>query len=83
MEKKYQLKPVMVHLYCDKCTNVEMVEESCISNYYRTFYNYTCPKCGAVVSKEQHYPYTDYIETTIPIVEQKQLIKEILSDDKK
>lgn len=80
MEKKFQIKPVMVHLYCDKCANVEMVEESVVSNYYRTHYNYVCPKCGAKVISEVAYPHVEQIETNVPVIEAKTTVKDILNN---
>lgn len=85
MEKKFQIKPVAVHLFCDDCKTVEVENTRTISNYYKTMYEYICPKCKKVTILPTLYPYVDNIETAMQVFDtpqKKESVKDILGGDK-
>lgn len=59
MEKKTEVIPILLELYCDQC-NVEMEDNGEVILTNPLKYQYICPNCKKIVKSEESYPRIVY-----------------------
>ena len=63
MEKKTEVVPVLLELYCDQCNvMMEDTEEVILTNPMQ--YRYICPNCKKEVISDNNYPRIVYEKKT-------------------
>ena len=59
MIKKFEVKPFIIKLYCNKCGE-EMKDTNIVLSSYPPQYQYICPKCNSKINSINKYPEIIY-----------------------
>lgn len=59
MEKRFEVKTYIVHLYCDEC-NVLLEQRTGVVSEDPDIYQYCCLSCNKVYKSKNQFPHTRY-----------------------
>ena len=62
MEKRFEVKPIIVRQYCDDCKDSELVSNGNILMSNPPKYQYRCTRCERIYVFDRNYPDVQYLE---------------------